>query len=94
MSLIARSALAHAVAEHIVGRGTQCGYPPGVRSAAYRRALLRLEKAGVIRRWCWSVDGLPFEPTFSTAGNLWLAGPRWEEYVQEALELYDRKSDR
>ena len=84
MSLIARSKQAEAVARHIVTYSPQIGFPICVEPRAYRRALVRLEKAHVLRRWGWFVDGLWFSPTDPVAGYLWREGPKWGEYVEEA----------
>jgi hypothetical protein len=85
MGLVPNSRVGRAVAEHILTRGTQAAdAPPGVSVEAYRRALGRLEKIGVLRRWRWEVDGMPYEPKSHTAGALWLPGERWQQYVADA----------
>jgi hypothetical protein len=84
VSLIARSKQAEAVARHLIRYSPQIGFPVVIGPRAYRRTLLRLEKAHVLKRWGWSVDGLFFTPKDPVAGWLWLAGPRWEDYAEEA----------
>jgi hypothetical protein len=85
VKLLPSSKLAHTVARHILNHGTQTKRPPrGVTAASYRGALARLEKSGVLRRWQWDVDGVPYEPKSHTAGWLWLPGPQWEQYLDAA----------
>lgn len=83
--LIARSQLARTVAQHVLRYGTQTpALPPGCDEAQYRRALERLRKAEVLQRWSWEVDGTPFTPRAPLAGWLYLPGPRWHEFEDEA----------
>jgi hypothetical protein len=86
--LITRSSVARTVAAHVLGFGTQTSEPPeGLDIAAWKRALERLRKSGVLRRLEWEVDGKPYAPRSLTAGWLYLAGPRWDAYVEEAAVL-------
>lgn len=88
MSLIARSRTARAVAAHILRYGTQTEDPPaGLSAEQYVRALGRLRKSGVLRRWAWEVDGKPYAPRSATSGWLWLPGSLWEQYEAEAAAL-------
>ena len=88
MPLIARSKTARTVAAHILAFGTQAEYlPEELSSAQYLRALDRLRASGVLRRWVWEVDGRPYAPKSVAAGWLWLPGPRWDAYVEEAAVL-------
>lgn len=92
--LLARSRQARSVAAHILQYGTQTDEPPeGVSRDSYVRALGRLAKAGVLRKWEWVIDGRPYCPQSVTAGWLWLPGARWHDFEQQASEaglVFDR----